>query len=75
MFIVNTNQLSCRQLTYTQNYAISQHMQKEKGRQWDGKSRPTNDTYSKRWEEIFGNKKEELDPDDQEYLDSLKEKL
>ena len=24
---------------------------------WDGKSRPTNDVYSKRWEEIFGKKK------------------
>ena len=50
-------------------------MTKEKDRQWDGKSRPTNDVYAQRWEEIFGNKKEELDPDDQEYLDSLKEKL
>ena len=49
-------------------------MTKEKGRQWDGKSRPTNDIYKKRWEEIF-KPKEELEPDDQEYLDSLKEKL
>ena len=24
---------------------------------WDGKSRPTNDAYTKRWEEIFGKKK------------------
>jgi stalled ribosome alternative rescue factor ArfA len=24
---------------------------------WDGKSRPTNDVYSKRWEEIFDKKK------------------
>ena len=51
-------------------------MTREKGRQYDGRSRPTNDIYSKRWEEIFGNnKKEELEPEDQEYLDSLKEKL
>ena len=51
-------------------------MTKEHGRKWDGRSRPTNDTYKKRWEEIFGkNKKEELEPEDQEYLDSLKEKL
>ena len=50
-------------------------MQKEKDRQWDGKSRPVNDVYKQRWQEIFGNKKEELDPDDQKYLDSLKEKL
>jgi alternative ribosome-rescue factor len=26
---------------------------KDKARQWDGKSRPTNDLYSKRWNEIF----------------------
>ena len=50
-------------------------MTKEKGRKYDGKSRPPNEIYSKRWEEIFGSKKEELEPDDQEYLDSLKEKL
>jgi hypothetical protein len=31
----------------------------EKGRKYDGRSRPTNEIYSKRWEEIFGNKKEE----------------
>ena len=28
-------------------------MTKEKGRQWDGKSRISNDTYRKRWDEIF----------------------
>jgi hypothetical protein len=50
-------------------------MTREHGRKYDGRSRPTNDTYAKRWEEIFGNKKEELEPEDQEYLDSLKEKL
>jgi hypothetical protein len=52
-------------------------MTKEKGRQYDGRSRPTNDIYSKRWQEIFGKKDtpKELDKDDQEYLDSLKEKL
>lgn len=33
-------------------------MAKEKGRQYDGRSRPTNKVYSKRWEEIFGKKKE-----------------
>ena len=33
-------------------------MSKEKGRQWDGKSRPSNDVYIKRWNEIFGKKKE-----------------
>ena len=49
-------------------------MTKDKARQWDGKSRPTNDIYKKRWKEIF-KPKEELEPDDQKYLDSLKEKL
>ena len=34
-------------------------MVKEKGRQWDGKSRPSDDTYRKRWNEIFGKKEEE----------------
>ena len=52
-------------------------MAKEKGRQWDGKSRPVNDVYKQRWQEIFGKKDttEELNKDDQEYLNSLKEKL
>ena len=26
---------------------------------WDGKSRPVDDKYRKRWEEIFGKKEEE----------------
>jgi len=28
-------------------------MTKDKARQWDGKSRPTNDVYKQRWDEIF----------------------
>jgi hypothetical protein len=55
---------------------------KDKARQWDGKSRPTNDLYSKRWNEIFGKKKnnygiqrEYEEEDNQEYLNSIKEKL
>jgi hypothetical protein len=32
-------------------------MTKEKGRQWDGKSRISNDTYRKRWDEIFKKEK------------------
>jgi hypothetical protein len=53
------------------------NMTKEKGRQWDGKSRPVNDVYKQRWQEIFGkeNTSQELDKDEQDYLDSLKEKL
>jgi len=31
-------------------------MTREHGRKYDGRSRPTNDTYKKRWEEIFGKK-------------------
>ena len=52
-------------------------MAKEKGRRYDGRSRPTNNVYKQRWEEIFGKKKkpEKLKKEDQEYLDSLKEKL
>jgi len=52
-------------------------MTKEKGRKYDGVSRPTNDIYSKRWQEIFGKEdtSKELDKDEQDYLDSLKDKL
>ena len=32
-------------------------MKKEKGRQWDGKSRISNDTYRQRWNEIFKKEK------------------
>jgi len=35
-------------------------MSQEKGRQYDGKSRPVNDTYRKRWDEIFGKKEKTL---------------
>ena len=28
---------------------------KEKGRKWDGRSRPSTDLYKKRWNEIFNN--------------------
>ena len=34
-------------------------MTREHGRKYDGRSRPNNDTYKKRWEEIFGKKEEE----------------
>ena len=61
------------------------NMAKEKGRQWDGKSRVSNETYRQRWNEIFdpnGLPKnhadkytDSLDQDDQEYLDSLKDKI
>ena len=31
-----------------------------KNRQWDGSSRPTNDSYAKNWNDIFGKKKKDL---------------
>ena len=34
-------------------------MQRSKGKGWDGKSRPSNDTYTKRWFEIFGKKEDD----------------
>lgn len=44
-------------MTYTRSYVISQHMTKEKGRQWDGISRPTNDKYKKEFDRIFKKEK------------------
>ena len=49
--------------------------QKQTGRKWDGKSRISNDTYRKRWNEIFKDKEEEMDSEDKEYLEELKKKL
>ena len=58
-------------------------MTKDKARQWDGKSRPSNNVYAKRWNEIFGKKKtgfndikrENENEDNQEYLNSINKKL
>ncbi len=33
-------------------------MQRSKGKGWDGKSRPVDDNYRQRWDEIFGKKEE-----------------
>ena len=64
-------------------------MTKEKGRQWDGKSRISNETYRQNWNDIFKKektlhedlmegyekeKKNEINID-YEYLDSLKDKI
>lgn len=39
-------------------------MTREYGKTWDGKSRPTDDTYRQNYNEIFGNnKKESKDPE------------
>ena len=65
-------------------------MSQDKARKWDGRSRPTNDLYSKRWNEIFGKKEKTLHEElmegyekekkneidiDYEYLESLKDKI
>ena len=64
-------------------------MTKEKGRQWDGKSRVSNETYRQNWNDIFKKektlhedlmegyekeKKNEINID-YDYLDSLKDKI
>ena len=64
-------------------------MAKEKGRQWDGKSRVSNETYRQNWNDIFKKektlhedlmegyekeKKNEINID-YDYLDSLKDKI
>ena len=35
------------------------NMQKEKGKKWDGKSRPSSELYKENWNEIFGQKEQE----------------
>jgi|TARA_R100000935_G_C2813024_1_gene155939 hypothetical protein len=52
-------------------------MIRDKARQWDGRSRPTNDTYKKNFNDIFNKKKvtKRLPKSDQEYLNTLKHKL
>ena len=48
---------------------MSEKKKKEKSRQWDGISRPSNDTYAKNWHDIFGKKEEE------ELAESLKQSI
>ena len=48
---------------------MSEEKKKPKGRQWDGISRPSNNTYAKNWHEIFGKKEEE------ELAESLKQSI
>ena len=57
-------------------------MAKEKGRKWDGKSRVSNDTYRKRYDEIFKKEKtvselleEGFEEEQAEYLKELENKL
>ena len=44
----------------------------DKNYNWDGKSRPSDDVYRKRWDEIFGKKEEDELKDS--YKQSLKNK-
>mgnify|MGYP003656500247 CR=1 FL=1 len=49
---------------------------KDKGRQWDGITRPSNDTYAKNWHDIFGKKtKDEITKENEEYLKDIKDKI
>ena len=41
----------------------------KKDRPWDGKSRPSDDNYRKRWNDIFGKDKEKFDRLQQEQRD------
>jgi len=49
---------------------MSEEKKKPKGRQWDGISRPSNDTYAKNWQDIFG--KKEIDELAESHKQSLK---
>ena len=58
---------------------------KPKGRQWDGISRPSNDTYAKNWHDIFNKgvindettlkDLNEILKENEEYLKEIKNKL
>jgi|TARA_R100001530_G_scaffold115989_1_gene82992 hypothetical protein len=39
--------------------------EKEKGKKWDGTSRPSSELYKENWNEIFGQKEEEKDEEKQ----------
>jgi|TARA_R110000851_G_scaffold309871_1_gene469467 hypothetical protein len=59
--------------------------EKKKDRQWDGRSRPTNDTYAKNWHDIFNKgvindettlkDLNEILKENEEYLKEIKNKL
>ena len=49
---------------------------KNKKPKWDGKSRVSNDLYRQRFDEIFGKKtEEEIEKENEKYLEELKDKL
>ena len=56
-------------------------MAKEKGRKYDGISRPTNDKYKENFDRIFGKRdiyrgtEEEIRKEDEDYVEEIKSKL
>ena len=52
---------------------------KEKGRKYDGISRPVNDTYKENFNRIFGKidrgTEEEIQKENEEYVEEIKDKL
>ena len=46
-------------VTKSQSSKHSQEKNKESGRKWDGRSRPSNDLYKKNYDKIFRKDKEE----------------
>jgi len=52
---------------------------KEKGRKYDGISRPTNDVYKENFNRIFGKidrgTEEEIQKENEEYVEEIKDKL
>ena len=70
-----------KHLKYIEKRKRKDTLEKENGRKWDGKSRVSNDTYRKRYDEIFKKEKttsellEEGFEEEQEYLKELEDKL
>ena len=71
-----------KHLKYVEKRRGKDTLAKEKGRQWDGKSRVSNDTYRKRYDEIFKKEKtvselleEGFEQEQAEYLKELEDKL
>ena len=55
---------------------MSEEKKKPKSRQWDGISRPSNDTYAKHWHDIFGKKpKNKITKENEDYLKKIKDKI
>ena len=71
-----------KHLKYIEKRREERYFGKENGRKWDGKSRVSNDTYRKRYDEIFKKEKtvselleEGFEEEQAEYLKELEDKL